>query len=555
MKRCLLFLGLLVTAMCVVMPSSASADASHARIVRLSLIQGDVRFARSFHDDPLTEGNATWEQAPLNLPIREGYVLATGSGRASVEFESGAMAFMSANTVLEFYDLSLHDGGRITRLVLRQGTASFYVSPLSGDYFSVTGGDFTAEANSKSSFRMDNFDDGSTVKVLRGSVAVLHKEHSTSLQKGQSLSVQAESTSEPAIGRAGEKDDFDRWVSGRIDSQVAALNSSFQYTGVSDYTAGFADLYTFGSWFPMGGYGSCWRPFGAGFGWSPFSFGDWYQDPAYGWTFIGSAAWGWLPYHYGGWISSPMYGWCWNPAGFGYGYGNGYRRRPAYWRPVTAVWVHSGTRVGVVPIHPRDKSWKTPMNLGRGVYPVEGHAIGQPVAITSTEKWSPLKQAPRGILPAGFVPSAAPTRVSRSLYAGNMTGRETGTLPRNSIAFNAQDHRFVSSSNLPSSAKSTAFSSMKAPTMGKDVPRNGLTGQPANVPHATLPPRSVMTPPPAHSSGGGGSRSGSGYSGGAGAGGSHGSGGSSGSGGFSGSGGSSGSSHPSGGSSGGGHPR
>src|SRR6266481_9151961 len=119
------------------------ADSSHARIVRLSLVEGDVRFARDVKGDSLADANAGWEGAALNLPIRQGYVVATDQGRAEVEFENGAMAFLSENTVLEFYDLSLDDGARTTRLLLRQGTASFYVNPASGDYFSVTGGDFT----------------------------------------------------------------------------------------------------------------------------------------------------------------------------------------------------------------------------------------------------------------------------------------------------------------------------------------------------------------------------------------------------------------------------
>src|SRR2546430_12749746 len=40
------------------------------------------------------------ETAGLNLPIRQGYVLATDNGRAEVEFENGAMAFLKENTVL-----------------------------------------------------------------------------------------------------------------------------------------------------------------------------------------------------------------------------------------------------------------------------------------------------------------------------------------------------------------------------------------------------------------------------------------------------------------------
>src|SRR5438445_8381141 len=151
----------------------AVADSSHARIIRLSLVQGDVRFARETHGDPLADSSATWETAGLNLPIRQGYVLATDNGRAEVEFENGAVAFLKENTVLEFYDLSLNDSARTTRLVLRQGSASFYVNPAGGDYFSVTGGDFTVEAHHRGTFRVDNYDEGRTVEAYQCRVTVL----------------------------------------------------------------------------------------------------------------------------------------------------------------------------------------------------------------------------------------------------------------------------------------------------------------------------------------------------------------------------------------------
>src|ERR1700730_18908708 len=136
----LTLLGLLLVA-----ANPSFADSSHVRIIRLSLVQGDVRFARDVKGDPLASQTATWENAELNLPIRQGYVLATDKGRAEVEFENGAMAFLKENTILEFYDLSLDDSARTTRLVLRQGSASFYVNPAGADYFSVTGGHFTVE--------------------------------------------------------------------------------------------------------------------------------------------------------------------------------------------------------------------------------------------------------------------------------------------------------------------------------------------------------------------------------------------------------------------------
>src|SRR2546422_730518 len=110
----------------------AAADSSHARIIRLSLVQGDVRFARETHGDPLADSKAGGENAELNLPIRQGYVLATDNGRVEVELENGPMALLKENTVLEIYDLSLNAVAPTTRPVLRQGSASFYVKPASG---------------------------------------------------------------------------------------------------------------------------------------------------------------------------------------------------------------------------------------------------------------------------------------------------------------------------------------------------------------------------------------------------------------------------------------
>ena len=199
----------------------AAADSSHARVIRLSLVQGDVRFTREAHGDPLADQKAQWETAQANLPVRQGYVLATDNGRAEVEFENGAMAFLNENTVLEFYDLSLDDGARTTRLVLRQGSASFYVNPGSGDYFSVTGGDFTVEASGKGSFRMNNFDDGSSVNVIGGHVTVLHKDKTTELGKGQSLSMTANDANAVNVGNTPQADDFDRWVSKHVEEETA----------------------------------------------------------------------------------------------------------------------------------------------------------------------------------------------------------------------------------------------------------------------------------------------------------------------------------------------
>ena len=348
MKRTFL-LSLSFLLMVTAFSGRVSADSGHVRIVRLSLVQGDVRYASEFHNDPLTDSKAVWQTAPLNLPIRQGNVLSTGAGRAEVEFENGAMAFLGANTMLEFYDLSLNDGARITRLVLRQGSASFYDRSVNGDYFSVTGGDFSAEVSGHATFRFENFDNGSTVTVQAGRINVLQNDNATPLEKGHSLSVQASDPTNQVVTEATSSDDFDRWVSNRIQNeQVVSSQTSSSY-GNASYVAGYSDLYTYGSWMNVGGY-NCWRPFGMGFGWSPFDYGSWFFDGGMGgWSFLGSAPWGWLPYHYGGWIYSPVYGWMWNPGSTFYG-------RPQPYRPVTAIFVKSGTTTGLVPLNVNDKA-------------------------------------------------------------------------------------------------------------------------------------------------------------------------------------------------------
>jgi hypothetical protein len=492
------------------------ADTSHARIIRLSLVQGDVRFTRDVHGDPLTSDKANWEGATLNLPIRQGYVLATDHGRAEVEFENGAMAFLAENTVLEFYDLSLEDGAKTTRLVLRQGTASFYVNPGSGDYFSVTGGDFTVETDGRAGFRLDNFDDGSVVDVSKGRVSVLRKNKTTALVKGQSLSMRAGDNNSTEIARLPENDDFDRWVAGREDAVATATNAAQQYVSSPYYTSGIADLYTYGSWYPISGYGNCWRPYGVGLGWSPFAGGGWFMDPVYGSTFIGAQPWGWLPYHYGGWVFDPFFGWLWSP-GFGFGF-NGI----APFRPVTGVFIRSKTGLlGLVPVHPLDVRGKEPINLAKGVFPVAGGAVSQRAMAGATaagESWKVMKAPPRESLTnTAVAASAAPARVSRTIVGGGGNARVV-TLDRNSsIAYDAREHRFVNGAAVAQTA--AAKSAEKT-----DATREALTGEragqgragasaaasvrvpaanvrvPAASMRAAAPPPRAMAPPPARAS-------------------------------------------------------
>ncbi len=500
----------------------AAADSSHARIIRLSYVQGDVRIAHKVSGDPLQSGEDAWERASLNLPIHQGDAVATDNGRAQVEFESGTSVYLAENTVLEFYDLSLDDGSFTTRLILRQGSASFSVRPSRGDYFSVTGGDFSVEANEKSYFRVNNYDDGSDVQVFRGHLSVLSKDKTTPVGKGQSLSMRAADPNSASVESASNTDEFDQWVSGKIESGEAALNASRQYSGVYDYTSGFGDLYTFGGWYPIDGFGYCWRPYGVSFGWNPFQMGRWYFDPAFGgWGFIGGQPWGWLPYHYGSWIFHPGLGWVWTSTGaFPHARGGSFAyARSGQWKPVTATWVRSGSSVALVPTHPLDAKGKTPINMHEGVFPVSQRGVLDRVQVSSGENWKTFKNTSRDALPVESASAAPPARVVRSIAAGPSSAGFAATSRGGGIAYDPAEHRFVNSA-APSSTERLAAEGRSgvAPGGRQVVPgntgsrtsdmRRGVEtangrGDASATPHASTPPSRSRamppTPPPASS--------------------------------------------------------
>ncbi len=468
-----LVLGLLILA------SPAFADRSHARIIRLSYVQGDVRIAHDISGDPLQAGDNAWERASLNMPVQQSDVVATDNGRAEIEFESGNIAFLAENTVLQFYDLSLEDGSFTTRLILRQGSASFYVRPERGDYFSVTGGDFSIEANEKAEFRLNNYDDGSDVQVLQGRISVLSKDKTTRVSKGQALSMKANDPISLSVDQLTNTDDFDQWVNGKIESGQAATVASQQYTGIYDYSSGFGDLYTYGGWYSIAGFGYCWRPYGVSLGWNPFQMGNWYYDPGLGtWIFIGSQPWGWLPYHYGGWVFHPGYGWVWNPRGPSNGGAFPYARSGSIamarggstWRPVTGTWVKSGNSVALVPTHPMDIHGKEPINLKVGVFPVSSRGVSDPVQANAAENWKNLHKGPaRDFLSMESAGSTPPARVVRTMAGGGSSAGVVAVNRESGIAYDPAEHKFVNNPAMRFTDRTSGGSTNAAAMGGRET--------------------------------------------------------------------------------------
>ncbi|HTQ87847.1 MAG TPA: FecR family protein [Candidatus Solibacter sp.] len=346
-RRAISLLAIFCAVVCLnLLPAARAGEVSHARIVRLSYTLGDVQISAN--------GASGWQKAIANTPLREGISVATGDGRAEVEFENGAMTWLASNTVLEIPQLALEDGAKNTQIRVKQGTATFYVDAGRHDSFTVEAGKLTIGATGSSRFRVDVFEDGAGVSVLRGAPQVAVNGTAQRVSGHQTLAVRNDAAGAPVVNPNPRADAWDHWVGDRYDAVATARITTTDNLN-TPYGYGAADLSMYGGWVSLPGYGVGWQPFGVGAGWSPFFNGYWDGFGAFGPTWISYEPWGWLPYHYGGWVFSPVYGWVWAASGFG-----------AY-RPATVAWVRTAGGIGWVAQTPHEPAGGTPANLARGL--------------------------------------------------------------------------------------------------------------------------------------------------------------------------------------------
>ncbi len=307
---------------------ACASDLSYARIVRISLVSGDVQVSRP--------GHSAWEPAAPNMPVMQGMTLGTNNGYAEVQFEDGSTAWISENTLVQFTELALADGSRITKLTLGEGTLSLMTELHRGDAFSVSTSAETMTVAKNSFFRIDCFRDGASVSVSAGELQVTSAGVAQTVKKGQTLAY--ESKLKTVSLKANPKpDDWDHWTINRArTTQVETAQSSSYVT--SPFSYGLADMSGYGNWNYFAGYGYGWQPYGMGSCWMPFSNGGWDFYPGFGWTWISAEPWGWAPYHFGNWDYLPYSGWTWFPSDM------------SFWDPAPVNWYSMGNQVGWWPM-------------------------------------------------------------------------------------------------------------------------------------------------------------------------------------------------------------
>ncbi len=237
---------------------SAGADTkkvhTYPGIVRLSYVQGDVRLSPG--DGKTPDLTKPWQRAEVNVPVLKGYGIATGNGRAEVEFEYGSEIYLAENSVLLFQTLTTKGGVPSTEVELVTGTATVSFRPIPQESFIVTSPTETMQLVQPGLVQVDSFLDGATVTIHGNGWDDVMQGHLGFVVYRQRLA--------PGERRPGDQSNvpagWDAWVAERVKQRNTDAAAALKASGMSSLTPGLIDLYKGGTFFPCAPFGTCWEP-------------------------------------------------------------------------------------------------------------------------------------------------------------------------------------------------------------------------------------------------------------------------------------------------------
>ena len=227
-------------------PQSSSSTApppTYDQIVRLSLVEGDVRIARGKEGEPATGGD--WGQATTGIPIETGFSLVTGKGRAEIELEDASTFYLGENSVLTFNELTATAGVPRTDVTLVSGTATLNVRPVfPGESFILRTptGNISFRYPDNNFIRVNSYLDGMALTPQED--ATIHQGATTQRTvKGQTTTyshdghIMTESTS-----TSNEFAEWDEWTAKRIAARDLAMSSTMKEAGLATPIPGLAEM-------------------------------------------------------------------------------------------------------------------------------------------------------------------------------------------------------------------------------------------------------------------------------------------------------------------------
>ncbi len=317
-----------------VLPVLAS---NNIRIVRLSLVQGDVQIDRNAGDG--------WEQAINNMPVIAGArIYAAENSKAELEFEDGSSVRLVGPAQITMLNLSATgDGSKVNQVQVDSGQVYVNARLHHHDDFRVlapTGEIFIVSRPSHLRFTVD--EQTASLAMLDGEVSV---------EDGRQSKVHAGETYNYILGQpesAARQNSVPPQPADQWNQQRDAYNDQYsaagaQPAGEDPNAPGTADLANYGQYDDIPGYGVAWQPNGVGPDWDPYSYGAWSYYPSFGWTFVSGYPWGWTPFYYGDWCYINGRGWWWRPGlghrpGHGPGHGGGWHPRPRFTGSPSHAW-------------------------------------------------------------------------------------------------------------------------------------------------------------------------------------------------------------------------
>ena len=473
--------------------SSHSAGAGPSQnspeIVRLSYAEGDIRVSEGSSGKVTLDG--PWSVAAAGLPIERGFTIATGTGRAEIEFESGWTIYLADNSTLEFTDLNVRNNVPDSKIVLLAGTLSVYFKPVDDEKLSLETPFAKALLTTPESFRVGSFLDALSVTSLETSGTKVDADQNPDvfLEKGQTI-VYTEGV--PPQVKASESmapTAWDQWVATRASTREAAVSAGLKASGLASPIPGLADLYNGGRFFDCAPFGTCWEPAldantvsliaqspasavieqsndfaaaGQQVGQQPAPsksaklkyFTRRYPnpdcsetlqtveiDPATGkerilGTFFERGAWNSAICHSGGFVYTPKNGYVWVVG-----------RKHHHPR---CHWVKFQGKTGYVPAHPQDVKDRAPLNLAHGVFVASTHNSHQYkiTQVNERMKVDVLPAAPKQFQTrerAELATAASPLIQAHFWKENSSTSRaQANAAARESITYDYSRHSFVS---------------------------------------------------------------------------------------------------------------